>query len=161
MRSADHSCRHLPMSLVSNGALCSGVALPWNSLCCWGGCDAIWEGQGRAEQEENVFPGNLSQETLSALSEVPLSRLVSDIVSAVPHHAGIWAHQRSDSPVTHPTYVLASALHQFLKRWGVEVGRIWVRLGSSWTLSLQALGMQPCEFLPLPGCGWQRHKKQN
>lgn len=89
---------------------------------------------------------SLSLETLSAVSEVLSPRFVNDTVSTLPHHIGIWAHRASDSSVIHPTYVLALALHQFLKGGG-EMGRDWVRLSSSWTLSLWAVGMQPAEIL--------------
>lgn len=56
-----------------------------------GGCGAVPEGQSRAEQEGNVFPGNLSLslETPSAVLEVLSPGLVSDAVTALSCHTAI------------------------------------------------------------------------
>lgn len=136
----DYVWRHLFMLPGSSGALCSGLALPCNSLCCLGW---IWCHMRRVEQS---WAGrrfsfqviSLSPEILSAILEVLSSRLMNDTVFALPCEAGIWACWDTEFPIIHLTQVLALGLHPFLK--GEGVGKDWVRLGCSWTLSLWALG---------------------
>lgn len=100
-----HVCRHLLMVPECSGALCSSMALPWNSLCCLGW---IWCHMRRAEQR---WAGSrfsfqvisLSPEILSAILELLSSRLLNDTVFELSWEIEIWAFWDNDFPVIHLT----------------------------------------------------------
>lgn len=99
----DHVCWYVPVLPVSNGAHCSDAALPWNILRCLGVCDAIWEGESKAEHEECFFQAiSLFLETLSVVSEVLSSRLVNNTVFVMWLQVGIWAHRGSEPLLSIP-----------------------------------------------------------
>lgn len=70
------------------------TALVW---LCLGTASAVWgdvmpyeKNRAGLSRKKTFFQAiSLSLETLSAVSEVPASRLVNDTVSALSHHVGI------------------------------------------------------------------------
>lgn len=154
------SCHQAPVVHSAPAFGSNPVPLPWNSLCClgWIGCHMRGVEQSWAGRKFSFQVIYLSPEILSAVLEVLSSSLMNDAVFALSCEAGIWACWDTDFPVIHVTQMLALVLHPFLK--GEEVGKDWVRLGCSWTLSLWVSG---CSLLNscLLWAGKWRDKKKN